>query len=246
MAVDIYQTPKALEPGVGRVLLARAIGLKRAQKKDCGRKMTRLPNTIRCLALLVMGCLTLELPTAPPVQAQDEAIGKGNVRTTMRTSRRRAPTLNLDEIRKSIEENPDDALLYYRAGLLEQQRGDLSQALADFKESIKRKARVADAWYRTGLIWEKLGEIYDLQTGSNGRVINGPQRNKAIDAYQKAIRARSDFTDAYYRLCLVYLVGDDMQEANEVYRLLHDLEPKTDRTTNLLLMIYRQQKAQSG
>ncbi|MEE2708028.1 MAG: tetratricopeptide repeat protein [Gemmatimonadota bacterium] len=207
--------------------------------------MTRFHNIIRCLALLLISWLVLELPAAPAALAQSEGINKRKIRTTMLTSRRRAPSLNLDEIRKSIEENPDDALLYYRAGLLEQKRGELEQALDYFKESIKRKARLADAWYRTGLIWEKIGEIYAFESVAKGRVIIGPQRKKAIDAYQEAIRAKSDFTDAYYRLCLVYLVGDDLEEANKAYRLLHELEPKSDRANNLLLMIYRQQQDQS-
>ena len=141
--------------------------------------------------------------------------------------------------------NPDDALLYYRAGLLEEQRGNLDQAIRDYKESINKKARVPEAWYRTGIVWENLGEIYDLKGMSKGRVVSGPQRRKAIDAYKAAIRTRSDFADAFYRLCLVYLVGDDMREANEAYQKLHQLEPKSDRTRQLLLMIYKRHQVQS-
>ena len=143
------------------------------------------------MALLVLAWLTLELPAISPALAQGEEKGNGDARTTIRTSRRRAPSLSLDDIRKALKKNPDDALLYYRAGLLEEQRGNLDQAIRDYKESINKKARVPDAWYRTGIVWEKTGEIYDLKGMSKGRIVTGPQRRKAIDAYKAATRTRS-------------------------------------------------------
>jgi|SaaInl7_100m_RNA_FD_contig_71_540283_length_2776_multi_3_in_0_out_0_1 tetratricopeptide (TPR) repeat protein len=200
---------------------------------------------MRCLASVVAVWLVLELPLAPLVLAQDEDKGNGESRTTMRTSRRRMSGLTLEDIRGSLKKNPDDALLYYRAGLLEEQRGNLEQALRDYQESVNRKARVSDAWFRMGTVWEKSGELYDLKGMTKGRVVSGPQRRKAIDAYKAAVRARPDFADAHYRLCLVYLVGDDMREANESYQKLHDLEPKSDRTRQLLLMIYKRHQVQS-
>ena len=206
--------------------------------------MTRFQKTLQCLVWLLLVWLILELPAAPLALAQERR-GNGDARTTRRTSRRRLPGLSLEDIRKSLKQNPDDALLYYRAGLLEEQGGNLEQALRDYQESINRKARVADAWYRTGTVWEKSGEIYDLRGMVKGRQVSGPQRRKAIDAYRAAIRSRPDFADALFRLCTVYLVGDELREANEAYQRLRQLEPKSDRTSQLLIMIYKRHQAQS-
>ena len=195
--------------------------------------------------LLLAGLLALESPLASIALAQDQQKGNGEARTTVRTSRRRMSSLSLDDIRASLKKNPDDALLYYRAGLLEEERGNLEQALRDYHESVNRKARVSDVWYRMGTVWEKSGELYDLKGMSKGRVVSGPQRRKAIDAYKAAVRARPDFADAFYRLCLVYLVGDDMREANKAYQKLHNLEPKSDRTRQLLLKIYKRHQVLS-
>ena len=163
---------------------------------------------------------------------------KRKIRITRR-GRSSSSKLTLPQIRAALKKDAGaSASLYYRAGFLEEQRGNLFQALRDYSDAVHMKARVADASYRAGVVWEKIGEFYDLRSREKGLVINGEQRQRAIDSYQSAIRARPDFSDAYYRLSLAYLVGDDMREANEQYLKLHRLEPDTLRTRQLALMIY--------
>ena len=146
---------------------------------------------------------------------------KRKIRITRR-GRSSSSKLTLPQIRAALKKDAGaSASLYYRAGFLEEQRGNLFQALRDYSDAVHMKARVADASYRAGVVWEKIGEFYDLRSREKGLVINGEQRQRAIDYYQLAIRTRPDFSDAYYRLSLAYLVGDDMREANEQYLKLH-------------------------
>ncbi|MBM3264569.1 MAG: hypothetical protein FJY97_14240 [candidate division Zixibacteria bacterium] len=185
-----------------------------------------------------------------PVSAQTQASTETAPRPSRRITLNRAGTqesgMSLEEIRNELKKNPNNMALYYRAGFLEEQRGDLVQALRDYQEAIIGKNRVADAYYRSGIVWEKTGEFYDLKNiDSKGRVVNEEQRQRAIDSYRAAVRSRPDFADAFYRLSLVYLIGDAMREANESYQKLHQLEPDTDRTRQLLLMIYKRHQQQS-
>lgn len=163
-----------------------------------------------------------------------------------RRGRSSSSDMSLPQIRAALKKDSSkNASLFYRAGFLEEQQGNLYQALRDYADAVNQNARVADAWYRSGVVWEKLGEMYDLRSRDKGLVINGEQRQRAIESYQAAIEGRPDFADAYYRLSLVYLLGDDMREANEAYQKLHRLEPDTDRTRQLLLMIYKRHQQQS-
>ena len=170
---------------------------------------------------------------------------KRKIRITRR-GRSSSSELTLPQIRAALKKDAGaNASLYYRAGFLEEQEGNFFQALRDYSDAVRMKARVADALYRAGVLWEKIGEFYDLRSREKGLVVHGEQRQRAIDSYQSAIRARPDFPDAYYRLSLVYLLGDDMREANEQYQKLHSLEPDTDRTRQLLLLIYNRHQKQT-
>ena len=208
--------------------------------------MTRFPRdcvtNFTVFILFVLG--GFDFLFASHTLAIQEKTGNGDTKISVRTSRRRMSSMTLEEIRAALKKNSKDALLYYQAGLLEEKRGNLVQALRDYQDSINLKARVADSYYRTGIIWEKTGEFYDLKSVKT-RVVKGDQRRRAIDAYRSAIRARPDFADAYYRLSLIYLVGDDMREANEAFQKLQQLEPQTDRTRQLLLLIYKRHQRSS-
>jgi len=170
---------------------------------------------------------------------------KRKIRITRR-GRSSSSELTLPQIRAALKNDAGaNASLYYRAGFLEEQQGNLYQALRDYSDAVRMKARLADALYRAGVVWEKIGEFYDLRSREKGPTIQGEQLRRAIDSYQSAIRARPDFSDAYYRLSLAYLLGDDMREANEQYQKLHRLEPDTDRTRQLLRLIFKRHQQQS-
>ena len=197
----------------------------------------------RFLAMIMIGLFVV------PVLAQTEPNASTAPRSPRRITLNKANAaesgLDLAQIRAELKKGPNGPL-YYRAGFLEEKRGDLVQALRDYQEAITQNGRVADAYYRSGVVWEKTGEFYDLRNqDTKGRVLNGEQRQRAIESYRAAVRIRTDFADAYYRLSLVYLLGDAMREANESYQKLHQLEPDTDRTRQLLLIIYKRHQQQA-
>jgi|GEM_PF-2066295 tetratricopeptide (TPR) repeat protein len=214
--------------------------------------MTRFHSHFAIFFFLVFCCASLGLGDLTYAADQSSQNGESVSRPAkrkIRISRRGRGSnaeLSLPQIRSAIKKDSDkNANLFYRAGFLEEQQGNLYQALRDYNDSVKKNTRVADANYRLGVVWEKLGEMYDLRSRDKGIVINAKQRQRAIEAYQSAVLGRPDFADAYYRLSLVYLLGDDMREANEAYQKLHRLEPETDRTRQLLLMIYKHHQQQS-
>ena len=149
--------------------------------------------------------------------------------------------MSLKDIRAALKRNPNDALLYYRAGFLEERDSNLGQALLDYQTAIRLKARVADSYFRMGVVWEKMGEFYDLKR-LQGRVISGEQRRNAIDSYKQAIKVRRDHGDALYRLSLVYLIGNDLKDATDAYKKLLDIEPDSERSNQLLQMIYKRHR----
>ena len=197
----------------------------------------------RLLAISLIAVCTV--PVFGQTPADDSATPRPSRRVTLNRAAPGESSLGLEEIRVELKKGPKGDL-FYRAGFLEEQRGNLVQALRDYQDAITQSGRIAEAYYRSGVVWEKTGEFYDIRTlESKGRVISGEQRQRAIDAYRAAVRARVDFADAYYRLSVVFLLGDDMREANESYQKLRQIEPDTDRTRQLLLMIYKRHQQQS-
>ena len=75
-----------------------------------------------------------------------------------RRGRSSSSKLTLPQIRAALKKDARaNASLYYRAGFLEEQEGDFFQALRDYSDAVRMKARVADALYRAGVLWEKIG-----------------------------------------------------------------------------------------
>lgn len=226
--------------------MSHLVNCKRAGNSGTGCEPLSLRSTIglNCLLAIILIALFVT-PVIAQTPATDGATPRPSRRVTLNKASAAESNLDLEAIRVELKKAPKGDL-YYRAGFLEEQRGNLVQALRDYQDAITQSGRVAEAYYRSGVVWEKTGEFYDIRTlESKGRIISGEQRQRAIDSYRAAVRARIDFADAYYRLSIVFLLGDDMREANESYQKLHQIEPDTDRTRQLLLMIYKRHQQQS-
>ena len=84
---------------------------------------------------------------------------KRKIRITRR-GRSSSSELTLPQIRAALKKDAGaNASLYYRAGFLEEQQGNFFQALHDYSDAVRMKARMADALYRAGVVWEKIGEF---------------------------------------------------------------------------------------
>ena len=127
--------------------------------------------------LLLLGEQGLSL-TSTALAFQTQTAVRSASKTSYRTTRKKTSRMSIESIRAALKRNPNDALLYYRAGYLEEQKGDLFQALRDYQTAIKLKARVAESYFRMGVIWEKTGELYDLKGSAKGRVVSAPHRRR--------------------------------------------------------------------
>lgn len=186
-------------------------------------------------ALLAVNDLAALLVPSPALARQQSEKSQSESSAAGTTAARPAQApLTLRDIREAIRQNPKDAMLYFQAGLLEERQSNWKQALKDYQMAIKFNSKWADAHYHVGIAWEQMGEVYY----EGKRTITGPQRQKAIDSYRAAIRLQPDFGDAYYRLSVTYLMSDDLRRANEAYQKLALLEPDTNRTRQLLRLIY--------
>lgn len=118
-----------------------------------------------------------------PVSAQTQASTETAPRPSRKITLNRAGTqesgMSLEEIRNELKKNPNNMALYYRAGFLEEQRGDLVQALRDYQEAIIGKNRVADAYYRSGIVWEKQGSFTILKI-STARGVSSTKNNANV------------------------------------------------------------------
>lgn len=137
--------------------------------------------------------------------------------------------------------NPNDADLYYQAGLLEEQQGRWDQALMDYQTAIRLTPELVEAYYRAGLVAERVGETYYL---GKSRVVNGPQRQYAITVYRIAVQLNPEFADAYFRLGLTLLMAGELRQASETCQQLYRLDPHSERTLQLVQAIYDRYQAQ--
>ena len=153
----------------------------------------------------------------------------------------------LKNVREAIKKDSQNARLYYQAGLLEERLERWDNALRDHQMAIGRNSKFAEAYYHAGIVAEKLGESYQLNTErkEEGMTVGGPMRRYALDMYKKAVKFKSHYIDAYYRLCLAYILSNDLKHAVEAYQRLNELEPDSNRTKEVLSKVYNLQQAQN-
>jgi tetratricopeptide (TPR) repeat protein len=161
-----------------------------------------------------------------------------------------ATLAEIEKIRGAIPQDYKNPELFYRAGLLEERLGRWDLALRAFQDATNRNAKFAEAHYHAGYVAEKIGESYEMDPIEKSSTLkrNATMHRFAIDAYHKAIRHKPNFADAYYRLCLAYLLNNDLNRATDMYKKLETLEPNTERTKEALMKVFNlhQKRAQKN
>lgn len=156
--------------------------------------------------------------------------------------------IDLEQVRLNIKKDPKDAQLHYQAGLLEERLERWDNALRDFQMALTRNSKLTEAYYHSGLAAEKIGESYELDptptVQAEGRTVKGPMRRYALDMYKQAVKLKPNYTDAIHRLGLAYILSNDLPRALATYHRLKELEPRTNRTEELLSRVYDLQRAQ--
>ncbi|MFH1824585.1 MAG: SpoIID/LytB domain-containing protein [Candidatus Firestonebacteria bacterium] len=102
-------------------------------------------------------------------------------------------------------------LLYTHFGLgcslLKEER--FIEAISEFNETLNIKPRFAQAYFKLGQVYEKLGEL-----------------DKSVNNYQKAVKADSSLYNAYLLLADLYERKKLLQESYEYYKKVSLIEPK--------------------
>lgn len=110
------------------------------------------------------------------------------------------------EIKKKIQENPNDPDLWYHLA-------DLHERNAQYREEIEALKRVVELRPDKGYAYLKMGTAYN-QLG---------QHKEAVDAFKKAIRYMPDYAVAYNNLAIAYgklgLVDDEIASLKKAIKL---------------------------
>jgi len=127
------------------------------------------------------------------------------------------------------------ALVWALRGHLEGEAGKHEQAVQAYREAIRLKPDLADAWYNLGIAYRKVGQYQqavqayreairlrpdDAEAWNNLGIAYDQlgQLQEAIRAYREAIRLKPDLADAWHNLGIAYLALGQPQEAVRAYR----------------------------
>jgi len=88
-----------------------------------------------------------------------------------------------DEARHALETNPNDAAAHYRLGLALASRGNVDEAMAHFRRTLRIKPEYPEAYYQIGLALADKGRLAE-----------------AITFYRRALELKPDFEEARQHL----------------------------------------------
>lgn len=142
----------------------------------------------------------------------------------------------LKELRDQVRSRPKDPDLYYQIGVLEAGLGNFEEARKMFNKVLDLDINHAKAYYQIGLTWEHSGEMYVV--AQNGRTVLPIQRERATAFYKKAIQSDPNFADAFYRLAVLALMGNNLDLASQASRELTRVEPNTDRSIAIMKQVF--------
>ncbi len=106
--------------------------------------------------------------------------------------------------KRAIDLDATYAWPYHNLGLMYEDQGDYGQAISYYKEAIKRH----QSDEHKAVLWDNIGGIY--------RVMG--EREKAIDAYQRATSLDPKYAASWYSLGNIYAALDRDEEAIDAYK----------------------------
>jgi tetratricopeptide (TPR) repeat protein len=171
------------------------------------------------MALLFYACLSFGCMSNTPALSPEEELNR----------------IQLQRLHEEIQKQPQNAELYYKAGLVTIGLGRWEEARGYFEKALERNPRYTEAMYQTGVAWERAGEMYVV---GKGRTVLPVQRDKAINAYRKTVDLNPDYAEAFYRLTLLALMKGDLKLAHWASQELGRIEENSDRSVALAQQVY--------
>ncbi len=153
--------------------------------------------------------------------------------------------------RDTIAKNPRSASMHYNLGLLEQARGDINDALAEYRIVLGIDPAYPKAHVNLGVIAEKTGDRqraldeYMLALAADPRnpeahnnigllFLAAGRTDDAIAQFQAAIGAAPDFTQAHINLGYVYGKKGMYQEGLREFQTAFALNPGSEKDAEQL------------
>jgi tetratricopeptide (TPR) repeat protein len=127
---------------------------------------------------------------------------------------------------RAIAERGDSAFAYnYRATADAKTRKEYEKAVKDFKEALRHKANMADAFNNLGYCYRKLGKL-----------------KLSLESYQSALAIRPKFLQAREYLGETYLAMDMLDSALAQHRLLIEAKSLYADTLAASIELYKLQQ----
>jgi tetratricopeptide (TPR) repeat protein len=124
----------------------------------------------------------------------------------------------------TLGKNPNSLLAHDNMGLLEDNRGNIEQAMSHYYRAIEIYPDDEVAHYNLGSIFKSQGKL-----------------DKAVAYYRKAIQIRPNFTAAHNNLANTLKMQGKIDEAIEHYKTVLMLEPRDSKTYYNLANTFREQ-----
>jgi len=145
-------------------------------------------------------------------------------------------------LEKALKLQPKNIEFLFNSAILNEKKGFDRIAQKQFKKIIKLDPQNYRAYYHLGLLTEAemlhYHDMINITPGSDGIIFmdSFAQRLKerATDWYQRAIAANPRFSDAYYRLALIYYEFDNYDEMVQLLESAVKIMPR-DKNCHLFL-----------
>ena len=187
----------------------------------------RWTKTAFLLFLMLMVC---SCATAPKEEKSDKAILEKSEEKSLEKSDEKAIRKMAKEIAK------DRGADFYQTGMKEFNEGDFKDAVIAFKKAVDENPKDYMSYYSLGQSYEKLNKA-----------------NEAAEAYEEAVKIKSDYLPAREVLALLYFHQKKFQEAEthlkeartlksevaEVYYCLGEIEQR-ENACRTAIIAYRQ------
>ncbi|MGD1074896.1 MAG: tetratricopeptide repeat protein [Thermodesulfovibrionales bacterium] len=145
------------------------------------------------------------------------------------------------EVNKKLQDNPQDADLWYRLADLYDRNGQYSEAAATYKKVIEMKPDMGYAYFKMGTAYDRLNRPEDAVAAFETTIKLMPRyaaaynnlgvaygklgkRNEEIRALRKAIELRPKYASARFNLGIAYLKSGNRKAALQEYEELKDID----------------------
>lgn len=138
--------------------------------------------------------------------------------------------------------NEREAMEWYKKGIELVKENRLEEALGAFQNAINLKPDFPQAHTKIAEILAQGSEKEAFSSFEEGRnFIKENKLEEAIEAYQKAVKLKPDFAEAYLNLGILYYHLKKSDEAVKALLKAHELDQGETKTKQLLAEIYYEQ-----